>query len=319
VSVEKLKVPVVAIWMITYNHQDYISQAVESVINQKTNFLFKIFLSEDCSEDNTREICLELQKKYPKQIDLFLPNTNLGVKSKHGIGIRTYQRCFSSGAKYVALLEGDDYWTDLYKLQKQVDFLENNQDFQATFHKRIVVDKNGVFIKDSYSPAFSEFSKEELIIGTAEMYTNTILFRNNIKLLDDFYMVPNGDTVLWHILGFKGKAKFLSEVLHSAYRIHSGGIWSTVDEYNRFKFALITYGVMFSNLENVKMLKEYSEMQSVVRKMANSSLVTFLTKLQFLNYFKTWYLLGTFEHLSFNELCRYHFKCLVRKLSKKFT
>ena len=120
---EKLcKHPVVSVHMITYNHEPYIRQAIEGVMMQKTNFEFELVIGEDCSQDKTREICFEYQKKYPDKIRVLWWHENL-QKVSHpagGNGRRTTAHC---RGEFIAFCEGDDYWIDPLKLQKQVDVM----------------------------------------------------------------------------------------------------------------------------------------------------------------------------------------------------
>lgn len=234
--------------MITYNHEKFIRQAILSVVNQKTNFHFKIFLGEDCSSDLTREICKDLQVQYPDKIELFLPNTNLGVYGKQGIVSQIYCRCFESGAKYIALLEGDDYWGDVNKLQSQVDFLEVNHTFGSTYHRSSVVNEFDELLKEDKRLNYKDHRGPDLVLGKGEMLTNTIMFRNNITPPKSFYLVPNGDTFLWHLIGFLGDCKFQSEIKPSAYRIHAAGVWSNADYSKKAKALCITYNYIFQSL-----------------------------------------------------------------------
>src|SRR6516164_8232942 len=117
----------VSVFMITYNHGKYISEAIESIVSQKTNFEFELVIGEDCGPDDTRAICEQYAAKYPDIINLLPSDKNYGPM---GNTIRVMYACTG---KYVALCEGDDYWTDPYKLQKQVDFLEANPDFSICF------------------------------------------------------------------------------------------------------------------------------------------------------------------------------------------
>jgi len=108
--------------MVTYNQEQYIAQAIESVLMQKTDFPIRLIIGEDCSTDNTRNICLNYAKKYPAQIRLILHDKNRGL-------LQNYKSVFDAcSAKYLAILEGDDYWIDEFKLQKQVDVLEKNKE-----------------------------------------------------------------------------------------------------------------------------------------------------------------------------------------------
>ena len=112
--------PVVSVCMITYNHADFIDQALESVLQQQVDFSFGIVIGDDASTDDTLEIIKRYQSKYPDKIEILQSTKNLGGRINF---IRTLQAC---RGKYIALLEGDDYWNDPLKMQKQVDFLESH-------------------------------------------------------------------------------------------------------------------------------------------------------------------------------------------------
>ena len=120
--------PLVSINCITYNHEKYIADAIDSFLMQKTDFDFEIVIGEDCSTDNTRSIVQEYADKYPEKIVLITSDQNVGMQKNE-------RRVFeASRGKYIAECEGDDYWTDPYKLQKQVDYMENNPDCTLCFH-----------------------------------------------------------------------------------------------------------------------------------------------------------------------------------------
>lgn len=132
---EPLSAPMVSVAVIAYNVGKYISETIESVLSQKTNFKFELVIGEDCSTDNTREIILEYQKKYPNIIKPLLHQKNLGLTPN---SVATQNAC---KGKYIALLDGDDYWTDDNKLQQQVAFLEKNLGFSGAAHQaRIIFD-----------------------------------------------------------------------------------------------------------------------------------------------------------------------------------
>ena len=111
------------VWMLTYNHERFINQAIESYLMQKTTFRTHLFIGEDCSTDRTAEIVREYSEKYPDKITAMINHKNIGIVRNN---VNVLSHCT---APYIALLEGDDYWTDPYKLQKQVDFLENNPEY----------------------------------------------------------------------------------------------------------------------------------------------------------------------------------------------
>lgn len=108
---------------MSYNLEKYIAEALDSILMQKVNFKYNIVVGEDCSTDNTRQILQEYASKYPDKFTLLLHKKNLGVVANFATTLKSCQ------GKYIALLDGDDYWTDPFKLQKQVDFLESNKDY----------------------------------------------------------------------------------------------------------------------------------------------------------------------------------------------
>src|SRR5882762_4326458 len=119
--------PKVSVAMICYKQEQFITQAVESAMMQKTDFPYELVISDDCSPDSTREIALDLQRRYPDRIRLLLPETNRGMMSNF---VQTLRACTGD---YIALLEGDDYWIDARKLQKQADLLDTHPEFPACF------------------------------------------------------------------------------------------------------------------------------------------------------------------------------------------
>ena len=114
----------------TYNQEKYIGEAIDSMLMQKTKFPFQIVVSDDCSQDRTREILEKYKKKYPEKIKVIKNEKNLGAMENF---IHTLAQI--KDTEYVALCDGDDFWTDENKLQKQIDFLDNNKDFTICFHK----------------------------------------------------------------------------------------------------------------------------------------------------------------------------------------
>lgn len=123
----------VSISCITYNHEPYIADAIESFLMQKTNFKYEILIHDDASTDRTAEIIKKYQKKYPDIIKPIYQTKNQYSKGVKRIGTRFNES--RARGKYIAICEGDDYWTDPYKLQKQVDLLERNDDVVASFHR----------------------------------------------------------------------------------------------------------------------------------------------------------------------------------------
>lgn len=215
----------VSVSMITYNHDKFIAEAIEGVVMQKTNFPFELVIGEDCSTDNTRAICIEYQKKYPDIIRLRLPETNQGMM------LNWINNIESGQGKYIALCDGDDYWTDPYKLQKQFDFMEANPDFALCSHSVYTLmcghlDENIEMERD-------ELTTEDIIRKDWGLLTASIFFRKDAhKTPDWYYTVKNGDYALQLIVSLSGKIKYLPEYM-SVYRQHLGGMSSTLKPLNQ--------------------------------------------------------------------------------------
>jgi len=222
-------IPLVSICMITYNQEPYISQAIDGVLMQKTNFPIELVIGEDCSKDNTRKICLEYKEKYPDQIKLLLPEKNLGMMPN---AITTLQTCTG---KYIAMCEGDDYWTDPYKLQKQVDFLEENEDFSICFHAvKIKKERENKIVDDFITPEVSDATDIYRLSHGNYIHTPSVLFRRNEEVftsIAEFGSLIVGDYVLHMLNARYGKIKKLPETM-AIYRAEIGD-WSSKDSSHR--------------------------------------------------------------------------------------
>jgi glycosyltransferase involved in cell wall biosynthesis len=230
--------PLVSVLLVTYNHEKYVSQAIEGALMQKTDFEFEIVIGEDCSADRTREIVMEYALKYPKKIKALLHPKNLGAGGKIN-SLTTLQKC---KGKYIAICEGDDYWTDELKLQKQVNFLESNTEFAICFHNSMIIsDDNSESIAYSNSPNQMEVTTFEDLVKGEYIYTATCVFRNDhfrrfpLKFAEYF----NNYTLDLHNAQF-GKIKYINEVM-SVYRKHNGGLWSMVSREVTVSSQLSTY------------------------------------------------------------------------------
>ena len=212
----------VAVWMVTYNHGEFIENAIESVMMQECKFKYKLFIGEDNSIDKTREICQKLKEKYADKIELILHEKNIGPNSN---GVLMYERCFKSGAKYIALLEGDDYWTDPYKLQKQINFLLVNPNYSMCFHQvQITMANTSDYYVYPIPPSDTLYLKDILqhhYIPTCSLVFRNKLFSNGLPK----WMLKSisGDIPLEILLASKGKTKYLPQVM-ACYRRNEGGI-----------------------------------------------------------------------------------------------
>lgn len=215
-------IPLVSICMITYNHESYIKQAIESVLMQKCDFSFELVIGEDCSTDNTFMICQELAQVNP-QIKLLPSISNLGMMDNL---TRTLNAC---NGKYIAMLEGDDYWTDPLKLQKQVDFLEANEDFAICFHP-VKIWQKGKIKKDYLTNNVNDITTIHDLAYENYIHTPSVLFRNNLfeHFPHELSQSPVGDYFL-HMLNARfGKIKKLSDAM-AVYRLHEGNNWANID------------------------------------------------------------------------------------------
>lgn len=149
-----MKDPKLSVILITYNHEKYIRKALDSVLSQETDFPFEVVIGEDCSPDDTRNICKEYKKKYPDQVRIVNRDKNTGRPT-----LNVYETTMKCRGEYLAYLEGDDYWTDPHKLQKQVDFLEAHPEYIACTHAHKMIDDEGNDITDEEILKISELYK----------------------------------------------------------------------------------------------------------------------------------------------------------------
>ena len=220
-----MKNPLVSVLFISYNQVKYVKQALESILNQKTNFFYKIIIGDDCSSDGTREIITALALEHPQKIIFSNPLINLGAAKNF---IQLFDAGVNSEAKYISYLEGDDYWTDPYKLQKQVDFMENNPSYSMCFSRAEILKERKTDTIFHYIPKSSTLYFKDIVF-THYIPTLTILFKNIGKLPKWFVKAKSGDRALAMFLTIHGPAKFIDEYM-GVYRVHEGGISNTVKQ-----------------------------------------------------------------------------------------
>ena len=218
------KLPIVSVVMITYGHQKFIKEAVNGVLKQKSHFEIELILANDASPDKTDEVVKEIIKSNPRAsiINYIKHNKNIGMMPNFVLAL---QKC---KGKYIALCDGDDYWTDSHKLQKHVDVMENNTDIVLTYHDSGIIDSTGKLIKPGhlYEARKRDFSSDELKTGVW-ILTQTMCFRNVIRNYNNWLLkVYNGDNVLTSLLGNYGRGVYLGDIEPSMYRIHESGVFS---------------------------------------------------------------------------------------------
>lgn len=231
--------PLVSVCVQTYNHERYIEACLDGILMQQTTFPFEIILGEDESSDGTREICKAYAQKHPDKIKLFLRSRKdvIFINGRPTGRYNFIENLKASTGKYIALCEGDDYWTDPTKLQKQIEFLESNPDYVVCSHNAKVIDENGRVIQEKKIPKLTQdrdFSSLELQKG-AFLLTLTMVFKNiDTSVFRSFNYVLNGDTALISLLGAHGKGRYIEDIKPAVYRVHSGGVWSLLDSKRRF-------------------------------------------------------------------------------------
>jgi len=233
---EAVPEPVVSVQVLTYQHANFIRDCLDGILMQETDFPFEILIGEDESSDGTREICKKYADRHPDTIRLFLHRreNNIAIHGRPTPKFQgTYTR-FKCRGTYIALCEGDDYWTDPLKLQKQVDFLEANEEYVVSCHQTKKVDSSGKQLSAEILPgAPIERSQEALMRGPV-LSVPTMCFRNVLERYPESYFeVLSSDIFLSSMLGRFGKSRFQSSIEPSVYRIHDGGIWSSKDYSKR--------------------------------------------------------------------------------------
>lgn len=221
----------VSVLMITFGHEKFIEDAVNGVLMQECNFEIDLILVNDCSPDTTNKLIMHIIETHPRshRIKYTMHPKNKGMTPNF---IWALQQCKGN---YIAWCDGDDYWTDPLKLQKQVDFLENNPDFVLSFHDAKTFDANKTLIKKSWLPKSSKTVIEQEDLKKAPFILPvTMCFKNVIKdFPSEFYKVINADKFLISMLGNYGKAAFTPGIEPSVYRIHEGGIVSSKSAFEK--------------------------------------------------------------------------------------
>jgi glycosyltransferase involved in cell wall biosynthesis len=248
---------------ITYNQEKFIGQALESIVNQKTNFEFEVLVGDDCSTDRTKEIIIEYANRFPKIIKPYFNKKNVG-------SLKNYLGTLSKvDSQYVAFCDGDDYWCDDNKLQEQVDFLDSHAEYSICFHQTRVFFENkeepdSIFPRGHFAKttSFEDLVKENYIPANTVMYRWKFNKDNSIENVFPQGIYP-GDYYT-HLLHAKdGKIFFINKVM-SCYRRHSGGVWWLSAQKDGRDAFTQKYGIPYLNFFKA-VEKEFNLDESVFR------------------------------------------------------
>lgn len=241
----------VSVVMTTFQHEKYVAKALDSVLMQKTSFGIEILVADDCSTDGTREILLEYKKKFGDRIKLYLRTKNLGATKNF------YIVAMKASGKYIAELEGDDYWTDEYKLEKQAGYMESHPECTGVFHKCHFVGEYGNQLYLEYRSLYDSkkcYSLKDFQAGTLPGHTAAFMYWNILKDSEGkynfFYRIHNlvGDQTLYCVLLSQGCFGYIEEDM-SAKRIvvkKNGTNAHSISVYNNNAFNMWKY---YCNLE----------------------------------------------------------------------
>ncbi len=216
----------VSVITLAFNHEKYIRQCLDGIVFQKTNFLFELLIHDDASTDNTANIIREYQAKYPQILKPIFQKENQYSKGGN-LGARfIYPK---AKGKYLALCEGDDYWTDPNKLQRQVDFLESHPNYSLCVHKAICFNDRKQAFESCFPKIHEEidFTVKDIISGGGGFFsTNSMLYRADCQSFESIWsLCPVGDYPLAIKLALKGKVRYFPEIM-SCYRTFAKGSWS---------------------------------------------------------------------------------------------
>ncbi len=255
---QKIKV---VICVLTFNHVDFIEECINSLLAQKTKFKFVIYISDDCSSDGTIIILERFSRLYQELILLKVQPKNLG---NHGNQMFLYNWAIESDADYIATIEGDDYWLDSMKLQKQVDFmeLEENSNVVLTCGNFIEFDQenNKFSCNNFYTSGFSEgewihLRSDNLLSDWRTKYLTYLIRMEIFKRLELNKYEYIVDFILIYLIRNHGDIYFYGNIF-GVYRRHKGGIFGKKTGIDKFKKERKIYISIFKNNTNDDLIRE---------------------------------------------------------------
>ena len=234
-----------SVLLTTYNHEKYIAQALDSVLMQEANFDYEIIVLEDYSTDATRQILMGYQERYPAKMRLRLAERNECSNKPFADEFQ------AAPSRYVAVLDGDDYWTSPKKLQKQVDFLETHPECSLCFHNAL-----RIYDHKNRAPIPYNSAHQKRICNLQDIWQHNFIAGGTAMVRKDavggvpewFYTSSYGDWPLYLLCAQYGKIGYIDEIL-SVYRVHSAGLWSSVNAIQKLEGLITFYETMNANLD----------------------------------------------------------------------
>ncbi|CAG5071920.1 hypothetical protein DYBT9623_03896 [Dyadobacter sp. CECT 9623] len=257
----------VSVCVPAYNHEKYIAQMLDGVLMQQTNFEFEIVIGDDASTDRTQDIIREYDQKKPGIIRAFLHSENQGPSEPREFAGRNnvLQLIKACKGEFVAMCEGDDFWTDPLKLQKQVDYLEQNPEISICHHNMRVIYEDGSPEHLFNNPDQKAISTIENILEDKWFFATASWMYRNYFLNNDFAewhsKAAAGDWAIMIQLAAQGKIGYLADVM-GVYRKHSAGL-SNVHSQTNLKF-LKNRKEMFENVDKWLAYKYHNTAQATI-------------------------------------------------------
>ena len=235
------KQPIVVVECIVYNHEKFLRECLDGIVNQQTNFPFVVVVHDDKSTDSSADIIREYQAKYPEIVVPAIEEENQWSKKDGSLQRKVFEAVQAFNPKYVAICEGDDYWTDMHKLQKQFDLLEADETLMGVASEAIVVDENSQLMHENLSKIGKSrrFTLREFFKENPQYPTASVMWRNNhaeeVERMFEYTITQYvDDWNLWIAIHTFGDFYFMNEKM-VAYRIQANSITHTNGRVDRAK------------------------------------------------------------------------------------
>ena len=288
--------------MITYNHDRYIKEAINGILSQKTNYNYELIISNDCSPDDTDSVIKEIIRVHPegKRIRYFNQKKNLGITPNFLFTLK------EAKGKYIALCEGDDYWTDENKLQAQVDFLENNPTYSGSATQSIIIKegKGATFENNLFSDNGKTTLTFKDFLGARPFHTASLVFRNNLPLQRFPNNILSADRFLYLLISSFGSINYSSSST-CVYRKNDTGISRRVTSKD-LKKDLKMVKILYSLNNNID--------KDLLYKFIHKTIINYSNKLFFKDFIRSYFMI-CFYNLKRGKTNKQELVSLVRNFA----